>query len=171
MRLTTTIAPAPADFDRWPEVLELLRDAFAYMADRIDPPSSMNRLDLDGLRAKAGREIALIAWQGDEIVGCAFLDPRPDCLYVGKVAVTAQARGQGLARQFFEQAEAMAHERGLAYLELQTRVELLENHETFRRLGFVKTGEDAHAGYRRPTSITMRRPTKPALRPHRPVPD
>ena len=33
--------------------------------------------------------------------------------------------------------------------------ELIENHATFAALGFRKTGETAHAGYSRPTSITM----------------
>jgi hypothetical protein len=40
---------------------------------------------------------------------------------------------------------------------LQTRVELVENHAAFSRMGFAKTGESAHPGYDRPTSITMRR--------------
>jgi phosphinothricin acetyltransferase len=42
-------------------------------------------------------------------------------------------------------------------LELQTRVELIENHKTFGALGFEKVAETAHPGYSRPTSITMQR--------------
>jgi hypothetical protein len=45
---------------------------------------------------------------------------------------------------------------GLDHLELQTRVELTENHATFRAMGFVETGRTAHPGYDR-TSITFRR--------------
>jgi GNAT superfamily N-acetyltransferase len=158
------IETATGDFEDWPEVLALLRRSFAYMAARIDPPSSLNRLDLQGLRAKAATEICLLALHGTEIVGCAFLDPRPDCLYVGKVAVADEARGQGLARRLFERADQIAREHGLSCLELQTRVELVENHQTFRRLGFKKSGEDAHEGYDRPTSIRMRKPV-PSARP------
>ena len=43
------------------------------------------------------------------------------------------------------------------FLELQTRIELTENHATFGALGFKKIAETAHPGYSRPTSITMRK--------------
>ena len=42
-------------------------------------------------------------------------------------------------------------------LELETRIELTENHETFAALGFVKVSEGAHPGYDRTTFITMRK--------------
>ncbi|MFN7434077.1 MAG: N-acetyltransferase, partial [Betaproteobacteria bacterium] len=47
---------------------------------------------------------------------------------------------------------------GRTALELQTRIELTENHATFAALGFAKVAETAHPGYARPTSITLRRP-------------
>ena len=43
-------------------------------------------------------------------------------------------------------------------LELSTRIELVENHATFARMGFAKTAETAHEGFDRPTSIVMRAP-------------
>ena len=76
---------------------------------------------------------------------------------MGKVAVAPSARGKGVARALFEAAEAMARKHGRGFLELQTRVELVENHATFAVLGFQKVGESAHPGYDRPTSITMRK--------------
>jgi hypothetical protein len=57
-----------------------------------------------------------------------------------------------------EAAESIARQNGKAYLELETRIELLENHKTFAALGFAKVAENAHPGFNRPTSITMRRP-------------
>ena len=41
--------------------------------------------------------------------------------------------------------------------ELDTRIELTENHATFAALGFTKIAERAHDGYERPTFITMRK--------------
>ena len=38
-----------------------------------------------------------------------------------------------------------------------TRIELTENHATFAALGFAKVAETAHPGYKRATSITLRR--------------
>lgn len=52
-------------------------------------------------------------------------------------------------------AETLARRDGNSKLRLETRVELTENHAAFGRMGFVKVSETAHAGFDRPTSITM----------------
>jgi ribosomal protein S18 acetylase RimI-like enzyme len=136
-------------------LLNLIRESFAYMDGRIDPPSSMHRLTLADLSesARTGEVWSL----GDPAAACVVLTPQPKCLYLGKLAVAVSARRQGLAARLVEIAAERARARGLAWVELQTRVELTENRATFARLGFVKTGETAHEGYDRPTSITMRR--------------
>ena len=87
-----------------------------------------------------------------------FLTGKPDCLYLGKMAVSGDARGDGLGRALVRIAEQRAEALGYTALELQTRIELVENHRIFAALGFVKTLETAHPGYDRPTSITMRKP-------------
>ena len=141
----------------WPAVLGLILDAFAYMDDVIDPPSSAKLLTVENLQQKAGREHALVLFEGETPVGCIFCDPRRDCLYVGKLAVSQAWRGKGLGKQLIGEAAALARQLGYRELELQTRVELTANHRFFEALGFIKTGETAHAGYDRPTSITMRK--------------
>ena len=151
------IVTAPENFDRWERLLALLTNSFAYMAARVDPPSSMKRLDLQSLRAKAQQETLIIGLSDGEPIACAFAKKSPPVLYVGKVAVHEQLRGQGVARRVFEAAETLARAQDLDYLELQTRVELVENHRTFAALGFDKYAETAHEGYLRPTSITMRK--------------
>ncbi|MGR3805505.1 GNAT family N-acetyltransferase [Marinibacterium profundimaris] len=139
-----------------PELLALIRESFADMDRRIDPPSSMLRMTTDNLsRAAAEGEIWAI---GTPVLACVILSETPGALYLGKLAVDRAARGRGYARVLIARAVQSARERGLPALELQTRVELTENHETFARLGFVETGRTAHPGYDRPTSITMRRP-------------
>ena len=138
-----------------PEVLDLLRRAFAGMDGRIDPPSSLHRLDLGALRDSAGRaELWAI---GTPVQACVTLTPKADALYIGKLAVEEAQRGAGLARALVEVAAARARALALPALELQTRIELVENHATFARLGFAVTAETRHPGYARPTSLTMRR--------------
>jgi GNAT superfamily N-acetyltransferase len=144
-------------FADWPSLLALLHRSFAFMEGRIDPPSSLHRLDAAALAAKAGAERCFVAFRGDRLAGCVFCDPRADCLYVGKLAVEPALQGQGIGRTLMARAEAEARALGLPAVELQTRVELVENHRTFERLGFVRTGETAHPGYHRPTSVTMRK--------------
>lgn len=135
--------------------LALIRDAFAYMDGRIDPPSSMHRLDAAAMeRTAAEAEVWAV---GDPVVGCVVLTEKADCLYVGKLAVAGAARGQGLARRLIDLAEARARALGLPVLELQSRVELVENHRTFAAMGFAETARSAHPGYDRPTTVTFRR--------------
>jgi GNAT superfamily N-acetyltransferase len=135
-------------------VLALIRDAFADMEGRIDPPSSMHRLTAQAL-ADPGVEVWAI---GHPPVACIVLTPKPGVLYLGKLAVARGHRGRGLARALIGHAETRARALRLPLLELQTRVELTENQRVFKALGFAETGRTAHEGYARPTSITFRRP-------------
>jgi predicted N-acetyltransferase YhbS len=139
----------------WPPILALLREAFAYMEGRIDPPSSLHDLTPEAVSRHV--ETGEIWVTGDPVVACLFLTPKPEALYLGKLAVAAPHRGQGLARRLVDLAEARAVIHDLPVLELQTRVELAGNHAAFRALGFVETGRTSHPGFARPTSITFRR--------------
>ncbi|NSX83978.1 GNAT family N-acetyltransferase [Agrobacterium tumefaciens] len=150
------IAKIGEEFSRWQELLTLIMSSFAYMDGVIDPPSSAHRLTLENLAEKARVEIAFVALDGDEIVGCLFCRPEPPaCLYVGKLCVSPKAQGNGIGRMLLEQAEALARELALPALRLETRIELIANHTKFAAWGFVKTAENAHAGYDRTTSIEM----------------
>jgi GNAT superfamily N-acetyltransferase len=152
------IRRAPADFADWERVRALILDAFAYMHDRIDPPSSAVRMTAESMAADAGRGALLLAELDGTLVGCVFVRPKSDALYVGKLAVRPDLKGRGIGRALVAAARQEARARGLGWLELQTRIELTENHAAFQRLGFVKTGEGAHPGYDRATDITMRAP-------------
>jgi GNAT superfamily N-acetyltransferase len=157
MTETLRIDTAPTGFTQWGALLALLQDAFAYMDDRIDPPSSLKALDAAALQAKAARETLIVAHDGTTLVGCGFVDLRPDCAYLGKLAVAEGWRGRGIARGIVDAAAALARAQGRRVLELQTRVELVENHRSFEALGFVTVARTAHPGYERPTSLTMQR--------------
>lgn len=79
---------------------------------------------------------------------------------MGKLAVDAAVRGRGVARRIMQVVETLAHANARPFVELETRVELIENHETFAALGFSKVAESAHPGFDRVTSITMRKPVR-----------
>jgi GNAT superfamily N-acetyltransferase len=144
------------DPDDMPAVLALLRRAFAAMEGRIDPPSSLHRMTVEGIARQAIEgEVWVI---GAPVVACVFLTAKDRSLYIGKLAVEPGAQRQGHASALMALAEARAQALGLAALELQTRVELVENHATFRALGFAEAGRTAHEGFARPTSITFARP-------------
>jgi GNAT superfamily N-acetyltransferase len=141
------------DYDR---LLGLILRSFASMDGRIDPPSSAHFLTIEALREKTQTEIAYIALDGAVLLGCVFLKPEPDCLYVGKLAVEPQAQGRGIGRALLAAAVDTATDLGLWQLRLQTRIELVENHAVFGRWGFRKVAEKAHPGFSHATFIEMR---------------
>jgi N-acetylglutamate synthase-like GNAT family acetyltransferase len=134
----------------------LMTVAFASMEGRIDPPSSLHLMGLDDLAIEAARAELWVIDGAEGPLACVILTPRADTLYLGKLAVTHVARGQGLARQMVELAVARAKALGLPTVSLQTRMELVENHAAFTALGFEMTGATAHPGYDRPTSLSFR---------------
>ncbi|QPH52662.1 GNAT family N-acetyltransferase [Pontivivens ytuae] len=143
---------AGPDFAEDAAVLALLREAFASMQGRIDPPSSLHRLDPEGLAAKRRAERLILARDADGIVGCIFLAHQSDHAYASKLAVAPARQRQGIARALLAEAEGQADR---PVLRLQSRVELVENHALFLRCGFREVARTAHAGYDRPTSITF----------------
>jgi GNAT superfamily N-acetyltransferase len=159
--LPTIVTQAPPEFCDWPGLLHLLLASYAYQADRIDPPSSVLALDANALASKADDERLFLATDDGELVGCAFARPRYGALYIGKVAVRPDRQGRNIGRRLMQAIEQHARERGYTVLELETRIELVENHRTFGALGFRKVAERAHAGYNRPTFITMQKALEP----------
>ncbi|WP_282610391.1 GNAT family N-acetyltransferase [Pelagibius sp. Alg239-R121] len=151
-----TVREKPEDFDDWPELLDLLQESYAYMDSRIDPPSSLHRLDARSLAEKSRDEILILALEDKELAGCCFVKPAGDVLYVGKLAINPARQGQGIGRKLIDFSTRVAQQKGCEALELETRIELVENHRAFSAMGFRKTAETAHRGYNRPTSITMR---------------
>lgn len=155
--ITTT--PIPEDFSDWAGLLTLIRTAFAYMDDVIDPPSSAHRLTPASLAEKAQAEICHLAIEDGRTVGCLFLKPEaPDCLYVGKLAVLPHLQGKGVGRRLLQAAEEEARRRSLSRLRLETRIELVQNHATFAAWGFARTAEKSHPGFDRITFIEMQKP-------------
>lgn len=147
----------PASPPNWDMLHSLLVWCFAGMAGRIDPPSSLARMTAADLAAKAANEDLFVLTLDHHLVGCLFGTPKASGYYVGKLAISPDHRAKGLARQLIDAAAARACDLGCAWLELESRVELPENHATFQALGFAITGQTAHPGYDRPTSFTFRR--------------
>ena len=135
------------------QALDVMCAVFAEMEGRIDPPSSLASMSLESLQQTAAEAEVWAA--GDPVLGTVTLTPKEKVLYVGKLAVLDQR--QGLARALMELAEARAAALGYEWLELQSRVELVEVHAVFKRLGFREVMRTTHEGYRRPTSVVFRK--------------
>jgi predicted N-acetyltransferase YhbS len=137
----------------WQALRDLIARAFAGMEGRIDPPSSLHRLTAQDIATQAIEgEVWVI---GEPAVACVFLTPLPHALYLGKLAVHPGHQRKGFGRALIELAENRARQLGRPALELSTRIELVENHTTFKALGFVQTASSAHAGFDRPTTLVF----------------
>ena len=145
----------PPEFDDWQGLHRLLVDSFSFMEGRIDPPSSLLRLTPQGLAEKSHSEDLFLIRDGARPVACAFGLPKPGRYYIGKLAVAAPQRGQGAARAILTAAAEVARAQRLPRLEMETRVDLRENHRAFRRLGFTLVGASTHDGYTQVTSLTF----------------
>lgn len=154
------IEVAPVDVD-WEALHSLLLSAYAYMDGRIDPPSSLLAMTCADLEQKAAAETLITARSEGDLVACLFCRPRGEWLYIGKMAVSKQVQRSGIGRTLIDQAQALARSHHLRGLELETRIELTENHRTFAALGFTKIADTSHEGYTRITSITMRARVRP----------
>ncbi len=155
--MAISIQPVDATFSDWPGLLRLIQQAFAYMGQRIDPPSSLHQLTAASIAAKAHEEVLFLAFAGKQLVGCVFGAHQAGGLYVNKLAVDPNRQGRGIGRSLMHAIEDHARQTAIPALELKARIELTENHRTFAAMGFSITGEHAHPGYNRPTFVTMRK--------------
>lgn len=151
------VARATSEFRDWQRLLALLQAAFAYQEHRIDPPSSVYALHVGSLAEKAREEHLFLAHADGDLAGCVFAANQISTLYVSKLAVWPHLQGSGIGRRLMSAVEEFARQIDQVLLELNTRIELTENHRTFERLGFIKVTEHAHDGFDRPTYITMQK--------------
>ena len=142
-------------FCDWSALLLMMRSAFKQNLGQIDPPSTVFDCTERDLADRAEHERLLVAYRGAELVGCLFMRPRLDELFLGRFAISPDLQGTGLARRMIRHAEACALGYGLHCLALETRVELRLNQLKFQNFGFVITGGRAHAGYDRTTTLRM----------------
>ena len=134
-----------------PEVLPLIRAAFAEHDRIVEPPSSAHAMtEADVARLAEEGEVWGI---GEPLVACAILQPRTDALHAGSLAVDAAHRRQGHARALLRLAESRARALGLPRITLGCRVELAGNQALVLSEGFVETHREAHEGLEDPTSV------------------
>lgn len=80
---------------------------------------------------------AVGAFDGDDLVGHAALRPFEGALEVKRVYVRIDHRGQGISKQLMLELEAMARERGVTSLILQTGNRQSEAIALYEKIGYV----------------------------------
>ena len=103
-----TVELAGDGFRDWRGLLNLLHEAFEYQKTRIDPPSSLYRLDEKGLAAKAVAEQLVLAFHHGQLVGCVFARDEETFTYLGKLAVKTKLHGMGIGRRLVQTVDQFA---------------------------------------------------------------
>ncbi len=141
----------PKDPYDWTALLALMKRAFAGMEGRIDPPSSLHKMTAQDLARHQG-EVWVV---GRPARACMVLTPKPHALHLGRLSVDPPWQAKGYAHILIDHAKARARALGLPQLELQSRIELVENHAIFFALGFKQVGSTSHPGFEGPTSLVF----------------
>jgi GNAT superfamily N-acetyltransferase len=110
---------------------------YADMRETRDP--EISRLVGVALVVHPEEMVATVgAFDGDELVGHAALRPFEDALEVKRVYVRADHRGQGISKQLMLELEAIARERGVTSLILQTGNRQTEAIALYEKLGYAQ---------------------------------
>ena len=148
-------------FSRFDELLQLIRAAFGEQEGRLDPPSSAFRESVESLRAKLREQHLVVAIDDNKIVGCVFAEPRPEDLYISKLATHPNVRGRGLGSSLIDRIIDIAGKAGFEGLSLEVRIALKGNQRLFAAAGFMVVDARSHPGYDKPTFYEMRRAVVP----------
>jgi len=129
-------------------VAALIRAAFATV--QVDPAPSALRVTAENVRTQleTGGGGAVHGWDG-----CILWSAKQGGLYVGRLAVAPERRGQGIASALLAHAEAEARRMALPRIHLEVRLALAGNRRLFARAGFVEGQRRAHPGYAKPTYV------------------
>jgi ribosomal protein S18 acetylase RimI-like enzyme len=120
--------------------------AYRHYAVRIGkPPAPM----LDDYAELIQRHKVFILAERDKIIGVLVLIEKEQSILLDNVAVNPKYQRRGLGRKLIEFAEAEALRLGFSSMILYTNVQMTENIDLYRKLGFVETGRKQEHGYQR----------------------
>ena len=102
-----------------------------------------------------------VAERGGRLVGAVLYQRRGEEIYLGRLSVAPDCRGEGIATALLDHVERHARRIGAVAVTLGVRLALPANQRFFAARGYRETGRDTHAGFAEPTSIRLAKPLAP----------
>ena len=133
----------------------VIQAAFEEYRGRLDLPSGAHAETVQAVREKMVRAEAVVVSVDQNVVGCAFFEPEGDHIYLGRLAVLPQYRGQGIGQKLVAWVEGQARLRGYTRVRLGVRVGLTGNRAFFERQGYHLRSYGSHAGHAEPTYLNL----------------
>jgi predicted N-acetyltransferase YhbS len=150
-----TVAYEEATLAEAPLVLSVILRAFAEFWGNLEPRSGAFAESAETIATKLKKGGAIKALVGQEIVGVVIYEPRPACMYFGRLSVLPSWRGVGIAKGLIRAVEARTLALGLARVEIGVRLVLAAHQEYYTALGYQPIAYECHPGFTEPTSVTM----------------
>jgi ribosomal protein S18 acetylase RimI-like enzyme len=145
-----------------PQMLIVIKQAFAEYHGQLDPPSSAERKTIDILTAELNRSDALVIETDDKIVGCVLFRPRDEGIYFERLSILPAYRNRGLGHLMLNEIEARALQSGETVIWFSVRLELTRLQDFYKDIGYVFQEYGTHTGYTEPTYMKMRKVLIPA---------
>lgn len=127
-----------------PLVYRIMQEAFAEYVSTLEPPSSANRETLADVEQAMTKGGAILAWEGEVLVGSARFEQRLDYLYAGRVSVLPAHRGKGIASAMMKYLEEVARSKELMKIQVGVRMSLPDNVALYQGLSFEIVSTEAH---------------------------
>lgn len=143
-----------------PEILRIIKTAFAEQKGLVSPPSSAESKTIEIVNHELKTANALVGEYEGKIVACVFYQPISDEIYIDRLAVLPEFRRRGFGKLLMEEIESRTAGLGIRKLSLSVRIELENQQNYYRKMGFEITSYESHEGYNKPTYVMMKKSIK-----------
>ncbi len=111
------------------------RKAEGFLIDR-------DRIDADAVQSLLQTGKFLLLEEEDGLMGCVYLEPRGERVYLGLLSVDPKHQKKGLGTVLMNGAEEQCARDGFRFVDLRIVNLRTENHALYRRRGYVETGTE-----------------------------
>lgn len=143
-------------------IVAVIHTAYAEFVGWLDPPSGAHKETEASIRAWFADGGAAVAEVDGTLIGVVHLAPRPDALYLGRLAVLPAWRSRGVGRALVAYVEAKAGNCGLPRVILAVRIQLPAHRAYYETLSYTVVAAGSHAGYTNHTYYAMEKIITPA---------